>query len=249
MPMTVEDHPIDPTTAHQVDQLEKQLGPAIADSYNNLGAIAGSKSDYAEALNAFEHAAEWNSALPGLDINWGRAAFSAGAFAQAITPLQHYLQTHPADTDARAELGLSQFSIKNYAAARETLSPLDGTPGEAPRLQFAYAASLMQTGDEANGLSRLVALEKSNPNVGEVHRALGEAYARQRSPSAAAELETAVRLDPADADAHIALARLQLAHGNTRSAIAHLEVAAKLQPHNAALQKELADASHAAARH
>ena len=50
MPMTVEDHTVDPEAAHQVDQLEKQLGPAIADSYNNLGAIAGSQGNYASAL-------------------------------------------------------------------------------------------------------------------------------------------------------------------------------------------------------
>jgi tetratricopeptide (TPR) repeat protein len=240
MPMTVEDHPLDPAAAHQVDQLEKQLGPAIADSYNNLGAIAGSKTDYVAALRSFEHAAEWNPTLPGLDINWGRAAFSAGAFAQAIAPLDHYLQAHPTDNDARAELGLSQFSTKNYAEARKTLQPLDGTAGEAPRLQFAYAASLIRTGDQANGIARLVTLSKANPSVAEVHRALGEAYAQQKSPAAATELQTALRLDPTDAEAHIALARLDLAHGNTKSAITHFEAALRLDPGNVDLQQELA---------
>ena len=249
MPMTVEDHAVDPAAARQVDALEKQLGPAIADSYNNLGAIAGSKSDYAAALNHFEHAAEWNPALPGLDLNWGRAAFQAGAFAQAIVPLHHYLQAHPTDNDARAELGLSQFSLKNYAEARNTLAPLDGIKGEAPRLQFAYAASLLKTGDDSNGIARLVALAKENPNVGEVHRVLGEAYVMRKSPAAATELETAIRLHPADAEAHIDLARLQLAQGHKESAVKHLEAAAKLEPHDAALQKELADATHTAPRH
>ncbi len=79
--MTVEDRTVDPAAAHQVDELEKNFAPPIADSYNNLGAIAGSKSDYRSALQYFEQAAEWNPALPGLDINWGRAAFAAGAFA------------------------------------------------------------------------------------------------------------------------------------------------------------------------
>lgn len=247
MPMTVEDKPIDPDAVRQVDQLEKQLGPAIADSYNNLGAIAGGQSNFALALSYFEHAAEWNPALPGLDLNWGRAAFSAGAFAQAIAPLNHYLAANPNDKDARAELGLSQFSLKDYAAARQTLQPLDGTAGEAPRLQFAYAASLLHTGDTADGMSRLLVLEKANPSVGEVHRALGEAYAKQKSPAATRELETAIRLDPGDADAHIALARLQRAQGNRKSAITQLEAAAKLEPGNAALQKELAETRAASA--
>jgi tetratricopeptide (TPR) repeat protein len=249
MPMTVEDHTVDPEAAHQVDQLEKQLGPAIADSYNNLGAIDGSQGNYASALQSFERASEWNSALPGLDINWGRAAFSAGVFAQAIAPLSHYLQAHPTDHDVRAQLGLSQFSIKDYAAARQTLEPLNGTTGEAPRLQFAYAASLIETGDTSNGVAQLLALEKENPNVGEVHRALGEAYAKQKSAGATAELETAIRLDPTDAEAHIALARLQLAQGNKSAAITQFDAALKLEPGNQSLQKELADASGAPVQH
>ncbi len=243
MPMTVEEHTVDPEAAHQVGQLEKQLGPAIADSYNNLGAIAGSQGNYISALQSFERAAEWNPALPGLDINWGRAAFSAGAFAQAVPPLSHYLQAHPDDKDVRAELGLSQFSIKDYAAARQTLEPLNETAGEAPRLLFAYATSLIETGDTSTGIAQLQALVKANPNVGEVHRSLGEAYAMHKSPGAAAELETAIRLDPSDAEAHIALARLQLAEGHKSAAITQLEAALKLEPGNAALQKELADAA------
>jgi tetratricopeptide (TPR) repeat protein len=249
MPMAVDDKTADPGAAQQVDELEKQLAPPIADSYNNLGAIAGSKSDYRSALRYFEQAAEWNPTLPGLDRNWGRAAFAAGTFAQAVGPLDHYLQSNPKDEDMRAELGLSQFSVKDYAAARKTLEPLDGTNGEAPQLQYVYAESLIETGDTNSGVTRLLALEKANPEVADVHRALGEAYMKEKSAGAADEFETAIRLNPEDAEAHVALARLQLAQGNTTGAVAHLEAAVKLEPGNVALQKELADVSRAAAQH
>jgi tetratricopeptide (TPR) repeat protein len=249
MPMTVEDRTVDPAAAHQVEQLEKQLGPAIADSYNNLGAIAGSQGNYASALQSFERAAEWNPDLPGLDVNWGHAAFSAGAFTQAIIPLRHYLEAHPQDNDARAQLGLSQFAIMDYAVARQTLEPLNATADEAPRIKFAYAASLIETGDTSAGIALLLALEKENQNVGEVHRVLGQAYAKENLPGAAAELETAIRLDPTDAEAHIELARLQLARGNKAVAITHLEEALKLEPGNADLQKELTDAGGPTAQH
>jgi len=247
MPMTVDDHTVDPQAARQVDQLEKQFGPAIADSYNNLGAIAGTKGNYAAALQSFELAAEWNPALPGLDINWGRAAFSSGAFAQAIAPLNHYLQANPNDKDARSELGLSQFALKDYAAARTTLEPLDGVAGEALRLRLAYAVSLIETGD-TTGIARLVTLAKDNPDVAEVHRALGAAYAKEKPTTAIAELETAIRLDPSDVVAHISLARLQRSQGNIKSAINQYQAAVKLEPNNAALQQELADASRALAK-
>lgn len=241
MPMAVEDRPLDPDASRQTDALEKQLAPAIADSYNNLGAIAGGKANYPVALHYFEQAAEWNPTLPGLDLNWGRAAFAAGAFSQAIGPLSHYLETHPDDEAMRAELGLSQFATNHYAPAIKTLSPLDGKGSDSPQIQYAYAESLVQTGDRSLGIARLQALEKANPQVAQVHRALGEAYETDRNPAAAQELETATHLDPSDAQAFVDLAHVLRSEGKRRAAAASLEVAIKLEPQNAALQRELAD--------
>jgi tetratricopeptide (TPR) repeat protein len=246
MPMMVEEKPMDAEAVRQMDALEKQLGPAIADSYNNLGAIAGSEGNTRVALRYFEQAAEWNPALPGLDYNWGRAAFAAGAFLQAVGPLSRYLQGHPEEEGARTVLGLSQFNAKEYAGARKTLEPLEGKSGEAPELQYAYAESLIETGDISGGVERLLVLEEANPNVADVHRALGEAYVVEKASGAADELETAIRLNPADAEAHVALGRLQLAQGDAKSAVTNLKAAVKLEPGNAALQQELAEASRKA---
>jgi Tfp pilus assembly protein PilF len=83
-----------------------------------------------------------------------------------------------------------------------------------------------------------------------VHRELGEAYVTQNAAGANNEFETAIRLDPSDAEARIALAHLQMKQGNAKAAAANFEVAAKLQPQNAALRQELADANgKAAAQH
>ena len=248
MPMAAEQKPTDPVAAHQMEAFEKEMSPAIADSYNNLGAIAGSQGDYRGALRAFEHAAEWNPALPGLDYNWGRAAFAAGAFGQAVGPIGRYLRVHPDDEGARTVLGLSQFMEKDYANARQTLQPLEGKSTEPPQVQYAYAKSLVETGDSRNGIAQLLALEKADPQAAEVHCALGEAYAAEKSPAAASELERALRLDPNDAEAHAALGRLQLTQGDTKSAVMHLEAAVKLDPDNASLRQELAEASRKSSR-
>jgi tetratricopeptide (TPR) repeat protein len=247
MPMMVEERPKDADATRQMDALEKQIGPAIADSYNNLGAIAGSAGDYRAAMGYFERAVEWNAALPGLDYNWGRAAFATGAFSQAVGPLSRHLQGHPEDEGVRAELGFSQFMVKNYAGARTTLRPLDGKKTEALQVQYAYAESLVETGNSSEGVARLITLEKADPNMAEVHRALGEAYAAEKSPGAEGELEAAIRLDPADAEAHAALGRLQLARGDVKSGVMNLETAVKLKPENAVLQQELAEATRKAA--
>ena len=60
----------DADAARKLNALEKQFGPPIADSYNNLGATAATKSHYAAALNYFESAAKCDPSLDGLDLNW-----------------------------------------------------------------------------------------------------------------------------------------------------------------------------------
>jgi tetratricopeptide (TPR) repeat protein len=200
-----------------VDAFERRVTPAIADSYNNLGAIAGSEQDYAGALVDFQRAAEWQPSMPGLDFNWGRAAFSAAAYTEAIGPLGRFLQAHPEDKDARRILGLSQFMVKNYSGARGTLEPLAGRTGEAPPVQFAYADSLLKTGDAEAAVTRLEVLEKATPVLPEVRPALSEAYA--------------------------IVGRRQLEKGDARGAVVNLQNAIRLDPDNAALRETLQQAS------
>lgn len=232
----------DAEAAQRTDALEKRLGAAIADSYNNLGAITASEGNSRGAVPYFEQAAEWNSELPGLDYNWGRAAFAEGNYAEAIGPLGRYVAAHPAEERARAVLGLSQFMMRDFAGARKTLEPLEAKGGTALQLQYAYAKSLIETGDLSGGVRRMEALEKTNPNVADIHRTLGEAYAAEKASGAVEELQTAIRLKPRDAEAYAALGRLQVARGDTKAGVENLEMAARLEPGNVALQKELAAA-------
>ncbi len=173
--------PAKPPAAHKssaaVEAFEKQITPAVADSYNNLGAIAASQQRYPAALTYFARAAEWQPALPGLDFNWGRAAFEAGAYSQAIGPLSRYLKANPAEDGARRVLGISLFLTHDFRAARTTLAPLANNPAEAPLLQFAYADSLVKTGDAADAIPRLEALAKTTPTLPDLPAALSEARA------------------------------------------------------------------------
>ena len=169
--------PADHKSAAAVAAFEKQITLAVADSYNNLGAIAASQQQYAAALTDFARAAEWQPSLPGLDFNWGRAAFEAGRYAEAVAPLSRYLKANPTEDGARRVLGISQFLTRNYADARATLAPLANNAGEAPQLQFAYADSLVKTGDPAAAIPRLEALAKATPPLPAVPAALAEARA------------------------------------------------------------------------
>jgi tetratricopeptide (TPR) repeat protein len=131
----------DPEAQRQVDEFKKQIAPAVADSYNNLGAIEASEKNLTVALRWFEHAAEWDPRMDGLDLNWGRAAYSAGEFKEAIAPLARYIRTHPDDKGMRSALGLSQFILRDYGDALGTLTAIEADPATAPQVAYAYAES------------------------------------------------------------------------------------------------------------
>lgn len=229
--------------AQQADSFEKQIGPAVADSYNNLGAIAGSERDFGAALTYFERAEEWNPELKGLDENWGRAAFAAGEFQQAVPRLRRYLRDHPEDKALRADLGISLYMVKDYAGARSSLQTIAAAAAPPPQVAYLYAECLVRTGDASEGARQLTALERRLPQSEEVHRALGEALASSGDPrGAAAELATAIRLNAKDAEAYDALGRLQLSQGNVTAAITNLEMAVKLAGQDGAAHFDLAAA-------
>ena len=93
----------------QAEAFKAQIAPPIAESYNNLGAIAALQKDYRSAVKFFEDARTWNPALDGLDKNLGMAAFYAGEYEKASPLLQRYLSQHPEDATVR---GLYEQAMK-----------------------------------------------------------------------------------------------------------------------------------------
>jgi tetratricopeptide (TPR) repeat protein len=208
--------------ANDAEDEEKQLGPAIADSYNNMGAIAATSNDFAAATDSFEKAAEWNPTLEGLDYNWGRAAYLGNEYTKAIAPLNRYVQVHPDDTWMRSALGISLFITHDYRQTIQVLEPIASRAGAAPAVSYAYAESLIETGEYASGISQLRMLVANDPTRGSFHRALGEALARQKNyKEAVPELQTAFRLDSSDTEAKInlALVFIQLQQANEAQAL------------------------------
>lgn len=170
---------VDPTALRKAEMLREQLRPAMADSYNNLGAIAAASNDYSTAITCFEHAAVWDPSLEGLDYNWARAAFAGGKYADAIQPVSRYLKSHPDDTGARSVLAISQFMTGDYHGCVKTLQPVAGKTELAPQTEYAYAEAMIHIGEIGPGVEKLKALEKSHPEMPDVHRALEEALELQ----------------------------------------------------------------------
>ena len=239
----------DPLTLRRVESMKEQIRLPVADSYNNLGAIAATNNDYSDAVKYFKRSAVWNPSLDGLDYNWGRAAFAGSQFADAIMPLSRYVRSHPDDIGARSVLAISQFMTGNYRGCIEALESAIGKVDLAPQAEYVYAESMVRTGQVASGVERLKALEKAHPEIPDVHRALGEALGQQgEKQRALEELHTAIQLSPQDADSHYDLGKMELESGDTAAAIPELEAAARLLPKSEKYHQKLADAYTAAHR-
>jgi Flp pilus assembly protein TadD len=239
----------DSMTLRSVESMRAQIRLPVADSYNNLGAIAATNNDYSDAVTYFKHAAMWNPSLEGLDYNWGRAAFAGSQFADAILPLSRYVKSHPDDIGARSVLAVSQFMAGNYRGCMETLESVIGNVELAPEAEYVYAESMVRTGRIASGAERLQALEKSHPEIPDVHRSLGEAFAQQgEKQRALEELRTAIQLSPSDAGLHYDLGKIELESGDAEEAIRELETATRLSPNSEKFHRQLADAYTAARR-
>jgi len=192
----------DPAALHHVEAVKEKLTPAVADVYNNLGAIAATSGDYSSAVTYFKRASEWDPSLEGLDYNWGRAAFAGSQYAEAVLPLSRYIKAHPDDAGGRSVLGLSQFLAGKYGDCVETLRPIEKSE-LAPQVEYAYAASLVKSGQVNAGTERLLTLEKAHPEIPDVHRALAEAFNQQGDRKRAnEELQIATQLTARDGGSH-----------------------------------------------
>jgi tetratricopeptide (TPR) repeat protein len=241
--------PADPAALRRIESMREQIRLPVADSYNNLGAIAATNNEYSDAVMYFKRAAVWNPSLEGLDYNWGRAAFAGSQFADVIIPLSRYVKLHPDDTGARSVLAISQFMTENYSGCIEALESVIGKVDLAPQVEYVYAESMIRTGRVASGAERLGTLEKLHPEIPDVHRALGEALGQQgEKQRALEEIRTAIQLSPRDADSHYDLGKMELESGDTVAAIPELEAATRLLPNSEKFHRELADAYTAALR-
>jgi tetratricopeptide (TPR) repeat protein len=213
-------HAADPNKLAALKTFEKQSGPIIAGSYANLGANAANAGEFAHASSYFEQAANWNPALPGIDENWGRAAYAAREYVRAVGPLSRTLTLHPTDPRVRGMLGLSLCLVHDYTRAAQVLQPIAERVDAIPELTIAYTGSMAITSDSNQGLARLESLEQANPELPLAHYLLGQAYASKKQYSESAdELRIALKLDPSSAEAKNALAVADLALGQQTDAL------------------------------
>jgi Flp pilus assembly protein TadD len=135
---------------------------------------------------------------------------------------------------------MSEFELSDYAGAVSTLTPLGTQLDAVPLIAYAYAESLVKTGETDRGISRLEQLEAAHPDFEPVPVALGAALVHEKQyAKAEAELRRALQLQPGDSAAKSDLAVTLLALGQKDEAESSLKELAASEPNNPTILYQL----------
>jgi tetratricopeptide (TPR) repeat protein len=203
----------------------------LASSYNDLGVMRAKASNFAEAAEFFKQAFAWKPALPGIDRNWGLAAYRAELYSEAIPPLERRLTASPDDNFVRQLLGLSYFMTDNFAKTGEVLQPFLKAPPDDPGLLLAWGTALIRTRKSAQAAQIFRVLLEQNANNPTVHSFLGQAYAQQKDDAnALTEFRTALQIDSHLPEVHYFMGLVHLRQSDFESAAAEFRAELEIRP-------------------
>jgi tetratricopeptide (TPR) repeat protein len=135
-------------------------------------------------------------------------------YKEAVAPLESEIKANPTNTQARWLLGLSYFNTGEYSKAAELLHDVPSSGSTNVELWYAFASSLIkqQKFDAAQqAIEQMAVLTGTTPRL---HALRGQLqYATGNIEGAISNLETAVKLEPENADFHYELSRAYMAAG------------------------------------
>lgn len=145
--------------------------------------------------------------------------------------MQNVLEKSPTDPTALFNLASLDMSEADFTTAATLYKQaLKSRPNDA-RMMTAYAAALLQSGDESHAREELQAATAADPTYPDApyNLALIEASANQL-PEALQHLQTAIALEPANLDAHHGLVALYVAQNELPAAIREQKIVTALAP-------------------
>jgi Flp pilus assembly protein TadD len=180
---------------------EAYLAEVLGASFNDLATSEALESKYQDAFTHYREAAQWAPQIPGLQRNLGLAAYYAGQHGEAIRLLSKTVAHTPADSHARAVLGLAYFSSADFVKVVLTLTPIPEQALQDPELGLAWATSLDQTSNKIAAARALERLESSG-----------------KLPAAIQQFERTVQLQPSNLPYHLGLEAAYRKAGRTAEA-------------------------------
>jgi putative PEP-CTERM system TPR-repeat lipoprotein len=155
-------------------------------------------------------------------------------YKASIIQLKNALQKEPNHGEARYLLGLSSLESGDLTSAEIELTKAIDLGLTSDEVQIAFARTLLAKGD-ANGLvSRFGSTTLSSPKQQAELRALTALaqLGRGRAAEGLKSLDESLTLDPANASANLAMARIAAAKGDRADAMKRLDAAVAAAPAN-----------------
>jgi len=205
---------LDAKTRSELEANEAYLTKIISALHNSLGLVQAGRQNLTGAAVEFRLAKKWNPQQAGLDYNLGLAYFRAELYREALAPLESEIKSNPANTQARWLLGLSYFNTREYSKTAEFLHDVLSSGSTNAELYYALASSLIkqQKIDAAQQAIEQMAVLTGTTTRLYVLRGQVQ-YATGNIEGAISNLETAVNLEPENADFHYELSLAYIAAG------------------------------------
>lgn len=144
-----------------IDKQENQLRAVLALAFNDLATSEAVAGQYLAALGHYQEAERWDPSIRGLSKNIGLSAFRAGNYPVAVRAMAKALKEDPNDAPVRAILGSAYFATNDFVHAAATFAPLGERAMRDPTVGYAWAASLVHTGDLKQAARVLTELDKT----------------------------------------------------------------------------------------
>lgn len=173
-----------------------------------------------------------------LASEWAALMDAQGHPDQALVHLEHLIELGAATAETYVRMGAIHRRHNNLRAAQQAfLMAVDLDP-RCSAAHEQVAALAQQQNDLATAASAYLRLAELHPDDALIQCRLGTILRQLNQPGDAIKaLQRSIQLAPS-AEAHVQLARIQWAHGETARALGAYEEALKLDPDNAELAAE-----------
>lgn len=220
------------------------LKPATMDSAYSLIGITHARLGHGDlAVQALRRAAALD---PGQEEGWmnlSRELMELSRYPEAILAVQEGIAANPKSYSLHLRLGAAYLAAGRYKEAENTFRTLADAGDPLPTSYVGLAQVLLREGRAEDAVNMLSAVTQEMGEHFLLSYFLGLSLDRSgKRLEAIAAFEEALRLDPKNAEAHLALGKTEFAVGRLKDAIGELEEALRLSPGNLQARRLLSQA-------
>lgn len=232
------------TAQHFAASLPPDAPPADAAAAHSIAGIAQARNKDAEtSVESLRAAVRLAPSNEEYWLNLTLELLQTAHYSEAIAAAQQGLAALPQSYALHLRLGAAYLAAERYPESEKTFRGLVDAGDPLPTSYLGLAQVLLRTGRAADAATELAAAEqKIGPNFLLVYFQ-GLALDRAgRSGDAKVEYERAVKLNPSSAEAHLGLARDELATGDASAAVGELQETLVLRPGDVQARRLLSQA-------